>query len=113
MRNGLPTDMSIGGLEVGKKIVELPHQDKHVEVIEAPDVVSIEAPVKWKVKPEWWVENHDIEGGKIKNPLSHDDRFGCYFMFDMTPKTGPMSGQRMQIEEVAPYTLENDKIAKE
>lgn len=106
-------DLRIGGLEVGEQIVELPHQDKHVEVIEASDVVSIEAPAKCNVKPEWWVDNHNIEGGHIKNPLSHDDRFGCYFIFDMTPKASPMSGQRMQIEVVAPYTLKNDKIAKE
>jgi len=64
-------------------------------------------------KNQWWVENHEIHGGDALGPWPHGDRFIVHFKFDVTAKTGPMAGKRMQMEEAGLYTVKNGKIVKE
>ena len=42
-----------------------------------------------------------------------DDRFGAIFELDITAKQGPTAGQRMQMKELAIYTVHDGKIARE
>lgn len=116
-------------LEVGKQLVELCRQGKYVEAIDrfySPDIVSIEAasmdPSKPRrmqgIKPireksEWWVANHEIHSHEVLGPWPHDDRFITVMRIDVTAKTGPMAGQRMQFEEACLYTVKNGKIVQE
>lgn len=115
--------------EVGTKLVELCQQGKNMEALEtlyANDIVSVEAfespehpdmprtmegIAKVKEKNQWWYDNHEVHGGDVKGPFPHgEDRFAALFSFEITPKN---TGERMKMEEVALYTVKNNKIVKE
>ena len=61
-------------------------------------------------KGEWWSSNHDIHGVEVEGPYVNGDQFVVHFKMDVTPKA---SGQRMTMDEMAVYTVKNDKIAEE
>jgi ketosteroid isomerase-like protein len=115
-------------LEVGKKLVALCKEGKHIEAIDAlysPDIVSIEAGAPpggsakseglaaVKGKGEWWVANHEVHGGDVQGPFPHGDRFVVRFTYDITPKAGPMAGKRITMDEAALYTVKDGKIVHE
>ena len=115
-------------LEVGKKLVELCQQNKHMEVLDtlySPNIVSIEPfappgkPTRMdgiaavRGKSEWWFANHEIHGGTTEGPWPHGDRFIVRFTMDITAKNGPMAGQRFQMAEAALYTVKDGKIVQE
>ena len=112
-------------MEIGKDIVALCQQGKNLEAIEkhySPNIVSVEAfsmpgmdqtqqgieAIKGKNK--WWSENHEVHGGEARGPFPHGDRFTIFFKFDVTPKH---TGQRMTMEEIGLFTVENGKVARE
>jgi ketosteroid isomerase-like protein len=114
--------------QVGEKLVALCNEGKNMEAIEtlySPDVVSIEAmssdemPAEMsgiaaiKGKNEWWYQNHEVHSGSAEGPYPHRDRFAVKFHYDVTPKEGPMKGQRFTMEEVALYTVKDGKIVRE
>lgn len=112
--------------EVASKLVEWCSQgafDKCVEHLYSDSIVSIEPvggpgmPARMegieaiKGKNQWWVENHEIHGVKVDGPFVGDgDEFAVRFHLDVTPK---MTGERMQMVEMALYTVKDGKIAKE
>ena len=114
---------------IGKQLVDLCNEGKNIEAVKtlyAKDVVSVEAmampPMEQTLtgidkvlgKSEWWFANHEVHSSKAEGPYPHgDDRFAVIFDIDVTPKAGPMSGQRMAMRELGVYTLKNDKIVKE
>jgi hypothetical protein len=115
-------------MEVGKKLVDLCKQGKHMEAITslyAQNIASIEAmsagnmPRRMdglaavKGKAEWWEANHEIHGGTVEGPWPHDDRFVVRFTYDVTAKSGPMAGQRMKLDEAALYTVKDGKVVQE
>jgi ketosteroid isomerase-like protein len=115
-------------LEVGKKLVELCRQGKHVEAVNAlyaPDVVSVEVMGDAKMparmqgidavrgKNQWWLDNHTIHGEQVEGPWPHHERFIVKFKMDVTPKVGPFAGKRMTFEEAGLYTVRDGKIAQE
>ncbi len=112
-------------MEIGKEIVALCQQGKNLEAIEkfySPDIVSIEAfgmpgmeqtqkgieAIKGKNK--WWMDNHEVHSGEVRGPYPHGDRFALWFKYEVTPKH---TGQRMTLEEIGLYTVDNDKVIKE
>ena len=112
-------------MEIGKELVALCQQGKNLEAIEKwyhPDVVSVEACAMpemeqtqrgieaIKKKNMWWFANYEVHGGKLRGPFPHGDRFALWFKTDVTCK---QTKQRMTLEQVALYTVENDKITKE
>jgi hypothetical protein len=114
--------------EVGKKLVELCKQGKHLEAVNtlySPKVVSIEVhgneqmPKRMegidaiRKKNQWWVENHEIHSGDAHGPYPHGDRFIVNFKFDVTAKAGPMAGKRMKLDECGLYTVKDGKIVQE
>jgi hypothetical protein len=114
--------------EVGKKLVDLCKAGKHLEAIKtlyAPNIVSIEVhgtpqmPARIEgidaiqKKAEWWEANHEIHGGSVEGPWPHGDRFVVRFKYDVTAKSGPMAGKRMQLDEAALYTVKNGKVVQE
>jgi len=114
--------------QVGKKLVELCSAHKNLEALDTlftKDAVSLEAmsgpdmPAEMKGleairgKNEWWVNNHEIHGSSVKGPFPNGDRFEAIFNYDVTPKAGPGAGKRMQMEEVALYTVQAGKITRE
>jgi ketosteroid isomerase-like protein len=115
-------------LAVGKKLVELCKEGKHIEAIEElyhPDIVSIEAGAPpggsaksegiaaIKGKGEWWAANHEVHGAKVEGPFPHGDRFVVRFTYDVTAKSGPMAGKRFTMDEAALYTVKDGKVIHE
>jgi len=115
-------------LEIGKKLVDLCSNGKDLEAIEtldSPSVVSVEAVADprfpqsvegidaIKGKFEWWTHNHDVHRAQVRGPFPHGDRFIVFFNYEITPKDGPMKGQRIQMDEAGLYTVINGKIVKE
>ena len=112
-------------LEVGKKLVELCKQGKNdaaVDMLYAPDVVSIEAGGPPGQDPEtrglqgviakgkWWSENHEVHGSTADGPYPNGDQFIVKFTYDITQKA---TNKRFTMEEMALYTVKNDKIVRE
>lgn len=115
-------------MEVGKKIVELCKEGKFEEAVTtlySDDIVSIEPqggggmPARMegleaiKKKGEWWVSNHEIHSSQVEGPWPHGDRFIVRFKFEVTPKAGPMAGNRITMDETGLYTVKDGKVAQE
>ncbi|HWP40078.1 MAG TPA: nuclear transport factor 2 family protein [Tepidisphaeraceae bacterium] len=114
--------------EIGRKLVELCNQGRNLEAIEqlyAPTIVSIEThgspemPARMqgidaiRQKNQWWFQNHTIHSGQVQGPWPHGDRFIVTMKYEITPKAGPMAGQRMTVEEAGLYTVRDGKIVQE
>ena len=112
--------------EVGVQLVQLCNQGKNLECIArfyADDVESIEAAARpgaeqvtrgkeaVRTANERWLANHEVHKAETTGPYPHGkDRFAVRFVYDVTNKP---SGQRMQLDEIALYTLRDGKIVKE
>lgn len=119
-------------LEIGTGLVELCKKGNNKDAINtfyADNIVSIEAaqspdmpdmPDMPRVmkgieairkKNDWWTDNHEVHSHDIKGPFPHgEDRFATLMSYDITFKP---TQERMTVEEVGVYTVENDKIIKE
>ncbi len=112
-------------LEIGKKLVELCKQGKNdvaMDMLYAPDIVSIEPGAPPGKSPEthgmqavvakttWWGENHTVHGATIEGPYPHGDQFIVKMVYDVTFKP---TGKRFALDEMALYTVKDDKIVKE
>ena len=111
-------------LEIAHRLVELCKQGKSDEAksLYATDAVSVEAfappgmqqeakgLTAIRAKGEWWRANHEIHSASITGPWPHADRFIVGFQYDVTNKP---SGQRMKMDEVGLFTVENGKIVRE
>ena len=112
-------------MEIAKKLVELCKQGKNdvaLNTLFADDVVSVEAVpmpngqqetkglAAVKGKGEWWRANHEIHSASVTGPWPHGDRFVVGFQYDVTNKP---SGNRMKMDEVGLYAVQNGKIVRE
>jgi ketosteroid isomerase-like protein len=115
-------------LSVGKKLVELCKEGKHMEAMDelySPHIVSVEAGAPpggsaksegiaaIKGKGEWWAANHEVHKADVHGPFPHGDRFIVHFKYDITAKAGPMAGKRFTMDEAALYTVKDGKITHE
>ncbi|MEO0474869.1 MAG: nuclear transport factor 2 family protein [Planctomycetota bacterium] len=117
-------------LAVGKKLVELCNAGNDKEVLDtyyADDIVSEEVATMpgtglprvsegieaVRAKWQWWYDNNEIHSGSCTGPFPHGNKFIVIFEMDTTAKTGPMAGQRMQMQEAALYTVKDGKIVHE
>jgi len=96
----------------------------HVDEIYAEKAESVEAVVPpgrdvriargraaIKAKREDWVATHDIHKLDADGPYVHPpNRFGVRFEAEVTQKT---TGRQMTLREIAVYTVEDGKIARE
>lgn len=111
--------------EVGTKLVELCQVGKNMEAIDtlySDDIVSVEArgdetmPAEMRGidairgKNRWWIENHEVHAASVEGPMVNGDRFTVIFDFDITAK---QTGERMQMKEVALYSVADGKIVRE
>lgn len=111
-------------LEIANKLVELCRQGKNNEAkaLYAADAVSVEAfappgaqqeargLAAIQAKGEWWRANHEIHSASVTGPWPHGNRFIVCYQFDVTNRP---SSQRMKLDEVGLYTIENGKIVRE
>lgn len=113
-------------MELGTTLVRMCNageDEAFVEAHYAADVVSIEAqgsdemPARAegieaiRAKGDWWRANHEMHALSASGPyIGHRaDQFAVRFALDVTPK----GAERMQMEEVALYTVRDGKIAQE
>ncbi len=86
----------------------------------ADDVVSIEAmdgPMARvegreavQGKSDWWYGAHEVNSTETFGPFVNGDQIAIHWKMDVTQKE---SGQRIQMDEVALYTIRDGKIAEE
>src|SRR5437867_3166688 len=112
------------GIEtVAHKFVELCRQGKNFDVMRtlySPTIVSVEGDGKETAgqgpvikKSEDWVADKTFDGETVAGPFfnsANPNQFTIYFTFDVTPKA---TGKRITLEEVAIYTVKDDKITRE
>ena len=110
--------------DVATQLVALCREGKFVDAIEslyADDVVSVEAmdyqggrelrgKAAIKGKNISWFEDNDVHSVSVTGPFVSPERFAVWYSFDWTIKA---SGQRVQLNEVAVYTVVDGKIARE
>ncbi|HEY4058901.1 MAG TPA: nuclear transport factor 2 family protein [Kofleriaceae bacterium] len=109
--------------EIGKKLVELCSQGKNDVAIKEPydqNIVSLEAFPgpdretkgldKVLAKSAAWAEAHQIHSAKTEGPFPLDDRFAVTFRYDITRKK---DNQRLDMHEVAVFTVKDNKIVRE
>jgi hypothetical protein len=115
--------------QVGDRLVELCKEGRNMDAIEelySPSITSVEAMPGDDAMPremngldairgknQWWLENHEIHSAEVAGPFPNDDRFAVQYRYDITPKAGPMAGNRFMMEEVALYTVKDGKIVRE
>lgn len=108
---------------VANQFVDLCRQGKNFDAMRelySPDIVSVEGDGKETrgqglviKKSEDWVSDKEFNGETVAGPFfngANPDQFTVYFTFDITPKS---TGKRVTREEVAVYTVKNDKITRE
>jgi hypothetical protein len=115
-------------MRVGRELVDMCRQGQMLDAIDSfysPDIVSIEAVDNptfarriegfdaVRGKSETWDQNNEVHSVEVEGPWPHDDRFIVRFKLDVTPKAGPMAGQRVTIDETGLYTVEDGKIVQE
>lgn len=110
-------------LELAKDFTDLLKQNDHdgaAEKFNADEIVSYEAldgpmavcegKAAVKQKSEWWRANHEVHGGSVEGPFVNGDQFAVRFTMDITPKA---TGERVMMDEVGVYTVEDGKIIEE
>ena len=78
------------------------------EAMDGP-MARVEGRAAVEAKGAWWYANHEIDSVKVEGPYVNGNQFVLRFSMDVTPK----GGQRLQMDEMGVYTLENGKIAEE
>lgn len=73
------------------------------------DMARVEGRAAVAAKGEWWAANHEIHGFEVEGPFVFGDQFAVRFSMDVTPK----DGKRMEMDEVALYTVRDGKIVEE
>jgi ketosteroid isomerase-like protein len=111
--------------EVANDLAKLCREGKNLEAIDkyyAENIVSLESmsgpgmPAEMtgleaiRGKNQWWLENHDIHNAEANGPYVGSDQFAIEFKYDVTQKG---SGQRIQLNEMALYTVKDGKIVHE
>ncbi len=94
----------------------------NLDTLYAADAVSVEAADMGqgretkgvegiKAKHEWWESTMDVHEAHVSDPMPHgDDRFAVIFRMKAEEKG---SGNVMDMEEVALYTVADGKIVRE
>jgi len=111
--------------EVATQLVALCREGKFLEAVETlygDGVVSIEATdyegmgremhgkENVKTKNRSWFEDNKVNSVSVTGPFVGPERFAVWYSFDWTRKA---SGERVQLNEVAVYTVMDGKISRE
>ncbi len=111
--------------EIAKDLVDLCRKGKSMEAINkyySDGIVSVESmsapgmPAEMKgieaikQKNQWWLDNHEVRSAEANGPYIGENQFAVEFKYDVVEKG---SGKQMQMNEMALYTVEGDKIVHE
>ena len=116
----------MSSIEIGKKLIELCNQGNSKEALNSlysDNAISIEAREdngdmpsqiqgleSIRQKHEWWEQNFEVHSAEAQGPFPKGEQFAAIFKMDVTHK---QSGERSQMQEIALYTVDKDKIVKE
>jgi ketosteroid isomerase-like protein len=121
----MPTAAPASTAAVANELVTLCRAGRNLDAVASlysRDIVSIEPvgspemPAEMRGidairgKNEWWFENHDIHSAKADGPFVGEDQFVVRYDWDVTNRP---SGQRMQMSELALYTVKDGKVVRE
>jgi len=111
---------------VAEELADLCRAGQNLEAISklySPNIVSIEPvgsldmPAEMRgidairKKNEWWYANNEIHSVEANGPfIGHGDQFAMNYTWDVTAK---QTGKRIKMTEMALYTVQNGKIARE
>ncbi len=106
--------------DVAQGLVALCREGKFHEAMETyygENIVSVEGDGQTaegldaiRAKSEWWNANFEVHSAKVHGPFVSASGFSVIFDLDVTDKT---KNQRMAMEEVAVYDVEDGKIIRE
>lgn len=111
--------------QIAQELVDLCREGKNMEVIAkyySNDIVSVESasspamPAEMKGidaikgKNQWWFDNHQVHSAQANGPYVGENQFAVEFIYDVTEKT---SGKRLHMQEMALYTVKDEKIVHE
>ena len=86
---------------------------RHVEVMEYPGCPRItEGKKSLLEKAAKFAKTTTVHGATCGKPMINGDQFVCTMSMDCTSSEGPMAGQRMNMSEIALYTVKNGKITE-
>lgn len=118
-------------MTIGTKLVEFCRNGKNLDAINelyADNITSVEAMTcpedpsfeqtmtgrdKIIEKNNAWFGMNELHSAEFDGPFPHGDKFIVSMKYDITPKQGPMAGNRMTFSEMGLYTVENGKIVRE
>jgi ketosteroid isomerase-like protein len=121
----MPTAAPSGTTTIAQELVDLCRTGRNIDAINklySPNVVSVEPVGNEKMpatmtgidairgKNEWWVANNELHSAEVNGPFVGDDQFAVQYTYDVTSKP---TGQRMQMSEMALYTVKDGKIVRE
>jgi len=108
---------------VAQQFVKMCREGKNFDVMKtlySPHIVSVEGDGNETIgqgpvikKSENWVSDKVFNGETVAGPFyngANPDQFVIYFILDITIKA---TGQRLNRDEVAIYTVQNDLITRE
>ncbi len=111
--------------QIAQDLVDMCRTGRNMEAIDkyySNDIVSVESmgapgmPAEMKGieavrgKNKWWLDNHEVHSGKANGPYVGENQFAVEFKYDVTQKA---TGKRIQMNEMALYTVEGGKIVHE
>jgi hypothetical protein len=121
----MTTATAVSTQEIANFLVEQCRQGNYPLVKQtyySPDIISIESMAMEGCSKELkgldavmekgkqWAENTEVHSQQVSEPMVAGNQFAVKFTMDMTCK---QTNQRMQMEEIALYFVENDKIVRE
>jgi ketosteroid isomerase-like protein len=121
----MPTAAPTSTNAVAQELVTLCRAGRNLDAINnfyAPTVVSIESvgtdeyPAETRgidairAKNERWFRENEVHSANVIGPFVGEDQFAVQYDFDVTNRP---SGRRMQMSEMALYTVKDGKIVRE
>jgi ketosteroid isomerase-like protein len=73
------------------------------------DMARVEGLEGVQAKGAWWYANHEIHSVEVEGPYVHGDQFIVRFTMEVTPK----GGERMSMDEMGVYTVQDGKVIEE
>lgn len=110
---------------IAEELVALCRAGRNMDAISkfySPNIVSIESTGSEAMpkeltgidairkKNEWWAGNNDVHSAEANGPFVGEDQFAVQHSFDATFKP---TGQRVQMTEMALYTVKDGLIVRE
>lgn len=125
MSNPTKTGAGVSTAAVAHELVDLCREGRNLEAVDrlySPDIVSVESSGNEQMpavmrgidairgKNQWWFDSFEVHSAAANGPFVGEGQFAVQFEWDCTEKA---SGNRVQMTEMALYTVKDGKIVHE